>query len=174
MKRFIATTAASVLFYLGLAGAVLAEDVKIGVVDIPKLMEQAPQAQHASSVLEKRFAEREAKLSEEREAIRKLEEQLKRDGDVMAASKKTSLEKEIRDRTRDFKRSWDNFKEDLNIARNEELGKLQREVIKAIIEVSKSERYDLVVTENVIYASDRVDITDKVLARLKDLFQASQ
>lgn len=162
-----------VLALLGVSAAVTAEDLKVGVVNIPKLMEQSPQAQSASRVLEKRFAPREAELTDQREAIRKLEEQLERDGDVMAASKRADLEKEIRDRSRDFKRSSDDFKEDLNIARNEELAKLQRQVLQAIVEISKKEKYDLVLTDSVIYASQRVDFTGKVLEKLQELFEST-
>lgn len=157
-----------------LAGTAAAAELKIGVVNIPRLMEQAPQAEAASKQLEKRFGPREAELTSEREAIRKLEEQLKRDAAVMSAAKRSELEKEIRDRAREFKRASDDFKEDLNIARNEELGKLQRQIIKAIVDLSEQEQYDLVLTDNVIYASKRVDLTDQVLKRLNEMFKAPQ
>lgn len=169
VQRFL--TGLITIVLLGAATVAVADDLKVGVVNIPKLMEQSPQAQSASKVLEKRFAPREAELTDQREAIRKLEEQLERDGDVMAASRRAELEKEIRDRTRDFKRSSDDFKEDLNIARNEELAKLQRQVLQAIIEISKQEKYDLVLTDSVIYASQRVDFTGKVLEKLQELFE---
>lgn len=171
-QRFLMGLVALAL--LGVSAAVMAEDLKVGVVNIPKLMEQAPQAQSASKMLEKRFGPREAELTDQREAIRKLEEQLERDGDVMAASKRADLEKEIRDRSRDFKRSSDDFKEDLNIARNEELAKLQRQVLQAIVEISKQEDYDLVLTDSVIYASQRVDFTGKVLEKLQELFERAE
>lgn len=159
--------------FLGvLTGTAAAAELKIGVVNIPRLMEQAPQAEAASKQLEKRFGPREAELISEREAIRKLEEQLKRDAAVMSAAQRSELEKEIRQRSREFKRASDDFKEDLNIARNEELGKLQRLIIKAIVEISERDNYDLVLTDNVIYASKRVDLTDQVLKRLNEMFKA--
>jgi outer membrane protein len=148
-------------------------EVKVGVVNIPLLMEQAPQAQAASKELEKRFSPREAELAAEREAIRKLEEQLQRDADVMAASRKAELEQQLRERSREYKRTADDFKEDLNIARNEALGNLQRDVVKAIGEIAEADKYDLVLTDNVIYASKRVDFTARVLERLKENFKGT-
>lgn len=150
-----------------------AEELRIGFVNIPKLMDQSPQKEAAGAMLEKRFAPRDAELADQREAIRKLEEQLERDGAVMAASKRADLEKEIRERTRDFKRSSDDYKEDVNIARNEELAKLQREVLEAIVEISRQENYDLVLADSVIFASNRVDFTDQVLEYLRKQFEAS-
>ena len=174
MKRVLqAILALVVLVGFALPGMAAAE-VKIGVVNIARIMEQAPQAEAASKLLEKRFSQRDASLSEERDAIRKLEEQLQRDGDVMAANKRAELEKEVRERGREYKRSFDNFKEDVNIARNEELAKLQKQVLQAIAEIAEKEQYDLIVTENVVYASKRVDLTEKVLARLKEMFNADK
>jgi outer membrane protein len=155
------------------ASAAAEEELRIGFVNIPKLMDQSPQKQAAGAMLEKRFAPRDAELADQREAIRKLEEQLERDGAVMAASKRADLEKEIRERTRDFKRSSDDYKEDVNIARNEELAKLQRDVLEAIVEISRQEDYDLVLADSVIFASKRVDFTDQVLEYLRKQFETS-
>lgn len=170
MRRFLqAVLAVVAVAGLGLSGVAAAE-VKIGVVNVARIMEQAPQAEAASKQLEKRFSQRDAALGAERDAIRKLEEQLQRDGDIMAPGKRAELEKEVRERGREFKRSYDNFKEDVNIARNEELAKLQKQVLQAIAEIAEREQYDLIVTENVVYASKRVDLTEKVLGRLKEMF----
>jgi outer membrane protein len=150
--------------------AVWAES-RIAAVDINNLMEQAPQAQSASDKMKKRFAGREKELVAEREKIRELEEQYKRDKDVISGSKREELEQSIRERLRDYKRESDNFTEDFSMARNEALDTLQDGVYKAIVSVAEKEKYDLVVSEGVLYASDRVDITDKVLAELQALHQ---
>lgn len=144
---------------------------KVVAVDINKLMEQAPQAQSASEDMKKRFAGREKDLLALREQIREQEDQYKRDKDVLSSSKREKLEQSIREQLRDFKRDSDNFTEDFGLARNEALNKLQDDVYKAIVAVAEKEKYDLVVSESVLYASERVDITDKVLAELKRLHQ---
>ena len=162
----------ALLLCIALPAAALA-DTKVAAVNINKLMEGAPQAQAASEDLKQRFAAREQALLEEREQIKKLEERYKRDKDILSKSEREKLEQEIRDRRREFKRKSDEFTEDFSLARNEALNKLQADVYKAIVDVAKRENYDLVVSESVLYASKRVDITDKVLARLKELYQQS-
>ena len=142
-------------------------EVKIGYVNIASIMEKAPQADVARKALEREFSSRDASLTAERDAILELENQLRTDGDVMSETKRASLEKRILKRKRDFNRAKDELKEDFNIRRNEELGKLQREVYDVIVDLAKSEKYDLMVTERVLYASERIDITDKVLELLK-------
>lgn len=134
-------------------------------------MRQVPQAEAANKRPEQRFAPRDSELANDREAIRKLEEELRRDGNVMAANRRAELERDIRDRSREFKRASEDFKEDLNIVRNEGLGKLQRQIIQAIAEIAEKEQYDQVLTDNVIFARKRVDFTETVLGRLKEIFQ---
>jgi outer membrane protein len=67
---------------------------------------------------------------------------------------------------RDLKRATQEFREDYNMRRNEELATLQRLVKKVIIDIAKQENYDLIVHEGTIYASSTIDITDKVLKKL--------
>lgn len=141
--------------------------VKIGFVNIGTVMEKAPQADAARKALQKEFSSREARLTSERDAIIDLEKKLKTDGEVMSESKRAALEREILKRKRSFNRAQDEFKEDLNLRRNEELNKIQKTVFETIVKLGKQDKYDLIVTERVLYASDRIDITDKVLKELK-------
>ena len=70
-----------------------------------------------------------------------------------------------------MRRAQEEFREELNLRRNQELSKLQRRVIEVIQELAKAEAYDLVVTDGVVYAGERVDITEKVIGRLKKTTQ---
>lgn len=164
---------AFILLILLLSGQAWAQS-NIGAVNINKLMENAPQAKAASESMKTRFSSRENKLLAERDEIRKLEEQYKKDADVMSKPEKAALERKIRERLREFKRDSDAFTEDFSIARNDVLTTIQNDVYKAIVDVAEKEKFDLVVSESVLYASKRVDITDKVLARLKELHKVSE
>ena len=145
-----------------------AQNLKIGVVNEAKIVDEAPQATSARNRLEKEFAPRDKGLVDAQRELRKLEEQLARDGAVMSDSERRTLEREIISQKRELNRSQTEFREDLNIRRNEELGKLQRLVFETIVQLAKEQRFDLIVNGGaVIYASDQVDITDEVLRRLK-------
>jgi outer membrane protein len=152
---------------MGLAwsSSALAE-VKIGFVNIIQVMEQAPQADIARTELEQEFSGRDAKLTAERDAIIELEKKLQTDGEFMSTDELDELERTIARRKLEFNRDREELQEDFNIRRNEELSKLQRAVYDVIVQVAKAENYDLMVTERVLYASERIDITDKVLNRL--------
>lgn len=145
---------------------VLAE-VKIGFVNTVKLMEEAPQAKAAISKMEAEFAPREKELVALQRDIKQAEDKLGRDAAVMSDADRSKTERDLVSRKRELKRAQDEFREDLNIRRNEELSKLQRRLYDAIVDLAKAENYDLIVSEGVVFASTRIDITDAVLTRLK-------
>lgn len=146
---------------------VQAADVKIGFVSIAKILNSAPQAEAASKRLEQEFAPRKKGLDEALKALRRQEEKLAKDGAVMGDSQRRSLESEIRNQARELKRTSDEFREDFNLRRNDELGKFQKQVMEVVTNVAKEQGFDLVVNDSAtLYASPQVDVTDKVLSRL--------
>ena len=146
-------------------GALLAE-TKIGFVDTVKLMEAAPQAKSAQSKIEKEFAPREKELVALQRQIKTKEDKLTRDGAVMSESERSKLEREILSKRRDLKRSQEEFRDDLNIRRNEVLAKLQKDMYEAVVTLAKEQKFDLIMSQGVVYSSKKVDITDSVLKKL--------
>lgn len=148
------------------SGTVLAE-TKIGFVDTVKLMEAAPQAKSAQSKIESEFAPREKELVALQREIKKLEDKLTRDGAVLSESERTKLERKILSKRRDMKRTQEEFRDDLNIRRNEVLAKLQKDMYQAVVTLAKEQKFDLILSQGVVYSSNKVDITDSVLKKLK-------
>ena len=142
-------------------------ETKIGAVSMARLMESAPQVKRASDKIKAEFADREEQLVKEQEEIKKLQEKYRRDREVMSASEREKAENTLRERVREFKRKSDAFAADFSEARNKALGGLQSDIYKAIVEIAEAEHYDLIVSESVLYVSKRIDITDKVIARLQ-------
>jgi len=147
------------------SGTLLAE-TKIGFVDTVKLMESAPQAKSAQSKIEKEFAPREKELVTLQREIKTKEDKLSRDGAVMSESERSKLERAILSKRRDLKRSQEEFRDDLNIRRNEVLAKLQKDMYEAVVALAKEQKFDLIMSQGVVYSSDKVDITDSVLKKL--------
>ena len=95
-----------------------------------------------------------------------MEEKLAKDAATMSESVKANLERDILNKKRDAKRSQQEFSEDFNASRNEELGKLQRRIVEAVRTIAKDDGYDLLLTDGVIYAKDQFDITAQVQTKL--------
>jgi outer membrane protein len=153
------------ILLLGSASVAFAES-KIGYVNFGKLMEKSQQGQAVRKALENEFASRDKQLGASRDAILKLEEKLKNDGSIMSESNRVQLERDILSKKRDHNRLRDEYREDINIRRNEEIGALQKKVYEVIKKFSQEKGYDLVLTQAVLYASPQVDITDQILQRL--------
>ncbi len=154
---------------LGLLSAVTGltyAEAKIAFVDVAKVLEQAPQAIAANKRLEKEFEPRNRSLIALRKELRKQEDKLARDGVTMSDSQLRRLERDIRDRKREIKRAQEDYREDLNLRRNEELRKLQKRVYKAIVDLAKARGYHAVYGDGVIYAADNINITKDILAEL--------
>ena len=165
----------NILFCLALvcSGSAIAAEIKIGAVDPAKVLEQAPQAEVARALLEKEFAGRDRELVELQQKYRTLEETLARDGLMMSPEQRDGKERELRNLQRDVRRSQEAFRDDLNIRRNEEFGKLQREIYEAIIKLAERDGYDLILSEGVIYASDKIDLSDQLIEQLKQQYSQS-
>ena len=144
-------------------------DLKIGFVNIPAVLEKAPQAEKAKKRLEQKFSPRDKQLVAQGKEIQGMEEKLTKNASVMSDSEKAKLENDIQNKKRDAKRSQQEFSEDFNASRNEELGKLQRRIVEAVRGIAKDEDYDLLLTDGVIYAQDKLDITAQVQKKLSTM-----
>ena len=144
-------------------------DLKIGFVNIPAVLEKAPQAEKAKKRLEQKFSPRDKQLVVQGKEIQRMEEKLTKEASVMSDSEKAKLENDIQNKKRDAKRSQQEFSEDFNASRNEELGKLQRRIVEAVRGIAKDEDYDLLLTDGVIYAKDQFDITAQVQKKLSTM-----
>jgi outer membrane protein len=144
-------------------------DLKVGFVNIPAVLEKAPQAEKAKKRLEKEFSPRDKQLVAQQKEIQNLEEKMARDSSVMGESERRNLEKDILNKKRDAKRAQQEFSEDFNLRRNDELGKLQRRIVEAIREIAKDQNFDLLLTDGVIYASEQIDVTSQVQEKLSRL-----
>lgn len=154
---------------LALGGQALAADYKIGVVQAVRVLESAPQAEAAKKKLETEFAGRDKQLANDQKALKTMEDRLAKDGAIMSETERVRLERDIISKRRDIKRSSDEFREDVNFRRNEEFGKIQRQIVEAIKQIADEQKFDLVLGEGVIYASKTVDMTDQVIERLKKM-----
>jgi outer membrane protein len=155
------------LLGLSLTPALQAAELKVGVVNAALVLEQSPQKAQALSRLEKEFSTRSKSIESKHKMLRDAQERLSKDRAILSSDELKSKERELLADQRELKRLQDEYSEDLSIRRNEELRKLEKQIAETIVNLAKEESYDLVVYQGVIFASDKVDLTDKVLEKLK-------
>lgn len=140
-------------------------DVKIGYVNTQKILKEAPQVKQAEEKLKKEFVEKDQGLKSLDTQLKRLEGEYNANKLVMSESERKSKERSILSMRRKLKQTEDEVREEYNFRYNEELEKLQKVILKAIVAIAKDEEYDLVV-QNMVYVSSTIDITKKVLSKL--------
>jgi len=169
LKRFGPMVIAA--FFLGLVPVVGYCELKVGFVNAARVIEDAPQAEDARQSLEREFAPRDRKLVALQKSVKQQEERLSRDAAVMSEGERSKLERDIRQKRRELKRSRDELQEDFNIRRNDILAQLQRQALEAIQTLARRESYDLILSDGVMYASERIDITNAILDQMRRDFE---
>lgn len=149
-----------------LAVNAFAAELKVGYVQVDKILQEAPQTAESGKKLEKEFSPRSQELDRLAKQIKDLETALDKDGLTITEAERRSKERDVQNIKTEFQRKQRELREDINLRKNEELGSLQDRINKAVQSVAKAENYDLVVYSGVAYAAEKIDITDKVLKSL--------
>jgi outer membrane protein len=159
-------TALLLIGTFGVSTAVQAAELKVGYVQVDKILQEAPQTAESGKKLEKEFGPRTQELDRMQKQIKDIETSLDKDSLTMSETERRNKERDISNLKIEFQRKQRELREDVNLRKNEELGSLQDRINKAVTSVSEAEGYDLVIYGGVAYASKKVDITDKVLKSL--------
>jgi outer membrane protein len=137
-------------------------------VNTERLFREAAPAKRAQQKLEREFAARDADLQRLTKQVRDLQQQLDKDGATMGEAERRNKERDLANQTRDLQRMQREIREDINLRRNEELSSVQERANKVIQQIALDEKFDLILQDPVVYASQRIDITDKVIKALAD------
>ncbi len=143
-----------------------AEEYKIGVVNVQSILTAIPQTEAATKKLEKEFGPRDRSMAKDNKALEKLAEKLKKDGAIMSEGERTKIERDIQTRQRDLKRRAQEFQEDLNFRRNEEMQEIQKKIANVTRAYAKENKFDMVLVNGAVYYSDKVDLTKKIIERM--------
>ncbi len=164
-QALFAISAASVCF------AAAAQDVRIGFVNTDRIFREAAPAKAAQAKLEADFKKRDTELQEMANRLRASSERLEKEAPTLSEAERTRRQRELTELDREFQRRRREFQEDLNQRRNEELAQILERANRVIKQIAEAEKYDVILQE-AVYASPRIDITDKVLRALANNPQA--
>jgi outer membrane protein len=144
-----------------------AADIKIGYVDVERIRRESAPAEQASKQLEKEFAPRAQELQRREAQVKSLQGQLEKDVMTMSEGERRSKEQELSRMSVDLQRLQREYREDLNMRRNQELATLFERADRVIKQIADAENFDLIVQE-AVFRSPRIDITERVLKVLAD------
>jgi outer membrane protein len=142
-------------------------ELKIGVVDYGRLVEESPQAKAALDSIRTEFTPRQRDLQNQQATLKVKEDRLQKDGATMSQDQRTNSEKDLRDSYRELQRKQSEVQDDFNARRNEEMSRLQKILIEQVRIYAKAQNFDLVIADGVIYTTPTIDITPAILAQLQ-------
>lgn len=150
-----------------LAPAAAAAEIKVGFVNTERVLRDSAPAKRAQSKLEKEFATRKAELDKLEKQGRDLQAQLQKESVTMSDTDRREKDRQLQQVDRDFQRLSREFREDLNLRRNEELASIQEKATRVVNEIAEKEKFDLILQE-AVFAGSKIDITEKVIKALAD------
>jgi outer membrane protein len=152
---------------LAAAAAPAWADLKVGVVQYAKLMQESPQAKAAQDALRGEFAGKQKDLQTQQQALKTKEDSLQRDSATMSADQRSAAERDLRDGNRELQLKVQQYQDDFNARQNEELSKLQKTLVEEVQNFAQGQKFDLVLADGVIFAAPVLDITPQVLSALQ-------
>ena len=169
--KTIATSFLLILMF-AVTNVMAASSPKIAYVSVEKILTEAPQVKAVNDSMMERFGGRKTELQEMEKEINEMQENYKRNELVMTEDKLNELKDSIITKIQDFKQKEAVLQQEVATVRNQELAVLQQSVRSIIQEIAKDEKYDLILTsEGVAYANEKLDISNKVLERMKKAFK---
>jgi outer membrane protein len=166
-KRFLGVVAVSGALAGTMVSAPAWAELKIGVVDYGKLVEESPQAKAALETIRTEFTPKQRDLQNQQATLKAKEDKLQKDGATMSQDQRTNAEKDLRDSYRELQRRQSEVQDDFNARRNEEMSRLQKVLIEQVRIFAKAQNFDLVIADGVIYTTPTIDITPAILAQLQ-------
>ena len=143
------------------------EVTKIGFVSLDRILRDAAPAQRAQKKIEAEFQKREQELTKMEQQLKRLQDALDKNTVTMTETDRRNREREFNDVNREFQRKKREFSEDLNQRRNEELSGVLERANQAVRRIAEAERYDIIF-QDAVWASPRIDITERVIKALDD------
>lgn len=168
MKKIIVAT----LFVMAVcSNAIAAGDLKIGYVSVEKLLTQAPQVEAVNTAMIERFGGKKEELQALEKEIQSMQENYKRNELVMTEDKLNELKTKLIGKVQAFKQMEATLNQEVSTMRSQELAVLQKSVRDIINDIAKKDNYDLILSEGVVFAAERLDITEQVLTEMKKSFK---
>lgn len=166
MTRFKMSLVALVFSLFGVQA--YADNARIGVVDLQKIMQTSTQMKEIQQKLEANFQPRREKLLAMEKTLKEDMEKFKRDSAILSATQKKDLEKKIVAAQQQFERDGQQYQQELSTAHNEAMEALYTKVRSAIATIARNDKYDLIVQKDAApFTADTLDVTDKVIKEIK-------
>lgn len=153
-----------------LSSSVFAADapLKIGVIDLQKIMQKSSQVIAINNQLEKRFKSKQQNILASRKMLQEEAEKLDRNSAVLSQTERSKLQNKIIADRANLQSTEISYQQEVNSVQSQETQKFMRKLKDVVTQVAQSGGYTLImIKQGIPYVSDKLDVTDSVLAILE-------
>lgn len=166
LRLLLRNLALLLLLFFSMAASAQA-DLKIGVVNLDRILRESAPAQRAQKRIEAEVAKREQEMARLAEQIKRLQDRSDKDALTLSDTDRSKRDQELQELTREYQRKQRESREEINQRRNDELRQVLERANKAVRQIAENEKFDIILQE-AVYANPRIDITEKVVRAMDD------
>ena len=163
----IRTFVVSTLMLTLLASPVLAEEVKIGFVDLRRALGETEEGKKARSTLKRDFDKKQKELDEQQEEIKKAAEDLKKKSTLLPAETVRQKEAELQERVVKVQQMYMRMQQDLAAKEEKATAPIVDRLHRIITKIAMAENFTAVLDRSagVVFAKSHLDLTNEVIRR---------
>jgi len=155
------------LFSLLCSGTLVAAEMKIGVINMQKVLASSNAGKKAQEIVSKKMEELQAGFKKDQEELIALDKEIKKKQSAWNDEMRQKKGVEFQKKRRDLAIKQEDANLELKNLREEHVGPILKNLREVVRDVAKDEGYTLVLPHNVIlYADDNIDITETVTKAL--------
>lgn len=168
MNKFVtAVSAAAILVGTSFSSASFAFEQKIGVIDMGTIFKNLPQREQIAQNLQLEFKERGESIQALVKEMQELAEKSKRDGALMTQQQKLDMQRKMESLKSEYQLKGKALEEDQRRRGGEEQNKLLLKIQKAVEEVAKSEKYDVILQSNAVaFINKKNDVSELIVKKV--------
>jgi outer membrane protein len=146
----------------------MAEDVKLGYVDLQRALNETEDGRKAKANLKKVFDQKQKELDEQQEQLKKDIEDLNKKRTLLPADKVREKEAELQDRMQKVQQTYMRHQQDLSGKEQEATGKIFERMSRIISKIAQAENFTMIFDKqqsSVLFAKPHLDLTNDLIRR---------
>jgi len=147
---------------------------KIGYVDMNALINNSPQILDANRTLTAEFEDQNNKISQQASDLKLLEDSISKEGNFMTPDKLAELQERARILDRQVRRGKEDLKDAITIRNSQMVDEVQNQIKKVVANYAEKNGYDAILINAILYANEKIDITDEILQQLRSDYLSGQ
>jgi outer membrane protein len=138
---------------------------RIAWISPERIYNESKLAKLAEEKLKEEFKSREKAMSEMAARLKTASDKLEADAPTLTEADRIKRQRDVFELDKEYQRRQREFREDVSQRTNEERQAISEKATKIIKQLANVEGFDIVL-QDAVWASSRIDITEKVLAAL--------